>query len=284
MERLLYLVLVLGLLAGCGQRGAQERKVNARAVPERADDFVFENDFYCYRAYGKALEGNPTSPGFDVWVKNCDSLVAEGRYARYMASGSDSSYHKDHGNGKDCYKVSVSLGGGASSPLIADTLRFPATNYRSSEILESTPGTVSFVLHYPAWEACGYSISLDKTITVTAGDPFAKAVDVYSFTGPSDSLVIAAGLVRHDVVQELKGPDRIALWEHASDTSIEPEDGMIGLALIMPWADSTTIAAGHSLCVRRIESGEPIEYWFSSVWSKGFIDNPDDWFSLVQEY
>ena len=40
----------------------------ARHVPERADDFVFENNLVCGRIYGQALEGNPTSPGIDIWV------------------------------------------------------------------------------------------------------------------------------------------------------------------------------------------------------------------------
>ena len=97
MKRLFFLSLaVLGLFS-CSSK---VQKVNARYVPERMDDFVFENDFYCFRVYGKALEGNPTSPGFDFWAKNCDTLVADGRYRLY-AEGSDQAYHHNLGNGKE---------------------------------------------------------------------------------------------------------------------------------------------------------------------------------------
>ena len=48
-----------------------------------------------------------------------------------------------------------------------DVTSYPATNYRSFEVLSQQPDEVVFVLHYPAWEAAeGVSVSLDKA---TAG-------------------------------------------------------------------------------------------------------------------
>ena len=76
----------------------------ARAVPERADDFVFENDLIAGRFYGEALEGNPTSPGIDIWVKKPGALVADEWYKGAMED--PDYYHHDHG-GKDCYKVAA---------------------------------------------------------------------------------------------------------------------------------------------------------------------------------
>ena len=84
----------------------------ARAVPERADDFVFENNLVAGRFYGKELEGIATSTGLDIWVKQPGALVADTWYAE--AQKDPGYYHHDHG-GKDCYKVAVSLGGGAST-------------------------------------------------------------------------------------------------------------------------------------------------------------------------
>ena len=75
-----YLIVALALLAvGCARN--KEQKVMAREVPERADDFVFENNLIAGRFYGKALEGNPTSPGIDIWVKLPGALVADEWYA-----------------------------------------------------------------------------------------------------------------------------------------------------------------------------------------------------------
>lgn len=281
MKRILSATAALLALAACSQ---PVQKVAARYVPERMDDFVFENDFYCFRVYGPALEGNPTSPGFDFWAKNCDTLVADSRYALYLAEGSDRAYHQNRGNGKDCYKVAVSLGAGASSPFIDGEIRYPATNYRSYEVLSLKPSEAVFVLHYPEWEACGYSISLDKKFTVTAGERFCEVEDRYTFTGPSDSLVIAAGINRHrpeDLLDEYMGADRVAIWEKASDQSVEEEDGLIGVAVIAPGA-RPAIECGHSLVLKTVRSGEPFTYRFSAVWSKYDVPAAEDWFAIVQ--
>ena len=282
MKHLILLCLAAAGLCFCSTPG---QKVNARFVPERMDDFVFENDFYCFRVYGKALEGNPTSPGFDFWAKNCKALVADGRYKLY-AEGSDQAYHHNLGNGKDCYKVAVSLGAGASSPFINDTLRYPATNYRSYDIVSLTAKEAVFVLRYPEWETCGYRISLDKEFHVKAGEKFCKVEDTYTFTGPTESLTIAAGINRHDendLVDEFNGKDRIAIWEHASDQSLEKEDGLIGVAVIMPGAEKTEVACGHSLLEKTIRSGETLSYSFSAVWSEFSVSTAEEWFSIVKK-
>ena len=273
-------------LAGCKQQPA-EPKVMARFVPERADDFVFENNLIAGRFYGKALEGNPTSPGIDIWVKMPGKLVADTWYAE--AQKDPEYYHHNHGDGKDCYKVAVSLGGGASAPMIGSHLAFPATNYRSYEILEEKPGKVVFVLHYPEWEAAeGIRVALDKKVTVTADSYFCRVDDTWKFTG-AETLNIAAGLLRHGaqqtIVEEQKGADRYAIWEHASDQSIEPEDGMLGVAVVMPGAQQVFAdkELDHAVCVRTLKSGETLTYYFGSCWSKGDLKTAQDWFNVVNK-
>lgn len=275
------------LLAACAQK-PQEPKVMARAVPERADDFVFENNLIAGRFYGEALEGNPTSPGIDIWVKLPGALVANDWYENATKPDGDSNYyHKDHG-GKDCYKVAVSLGGGGSVPFIDEKLCYPATNYRSSEILYESPSEITFVLHYPQWQAGANKVSLDKKVTVFADCYFCLVEDTYTFD--TDSLTIAAGIFRHNEMETIEaeafGDDYYALWEHASDQSVEPEEGMIGVAVIMPRADCVTIVDGgrHGACLKKVASGEPLEYWYGSCWSKGEIPGSAQWFELAANF
>lgn len=281
MKKIIIAIASAALLIGCAPK---EQKVMARFVPEREDDFIWENDLICYRAYGEALEGNPTAPGFDIWVKTPGQLVANERYRLELEEGQ--SYHIDRGNGKDCYKVAVSLGAGASSPLVDGGLIYPATNYRSWEILESSAEKAVFVLHYPAWEVDGKMVSLDKKITVTAGSYFCEAED--SYKGDFDTLTVAAGIFNHvpdDPDQTtLIGLDRLAVWEHASDTSFEPEDGMIGVAVVMPGADAVyPLKANkpHLVAVKNIKNGETVRYYFGSCWSKGDIKTAGEWVELV---
>ncbi len=285
MKRILSILVAVAALASCTQ--APEKKVMARFVPERADDFVFENNLIAGRFYGQALEGNPTSPGLDIWVKLPGKLVADEWYKGYETQ-SDEYYHHDHG-GKDCYKVSVSLGGGASTPLIDGQLRFPATNYRSYDIVEETPEKVVFTLHYPEWEAVdGVKVSLDKTVTVTPDTYFCDVEDIYTFTG-RDTLAIAAGINVHaaqnTVEKQSVLPTAVAIWEHASDQTFEPEDGMLGVAVVMPEADATFLTEDgtHLVACKRIVSREPLRYRFGSCWSKGDVKTAEEWFALVDK-
>ncbi len=284
MKRTFILMACVLALAGCKPK-AEVAKVMARYVPERADDFVFENDLVAGRFYGEALEGNPTSPGIDVWVKLPGQLVANEWYKGAMED--PDYYHHNHG-GKDCYKVAVSLGGGASAPLIDGKLCYPTTNYRSFEMVEDSPSRVSFILHYPEWQAAeSVTVSLDKKVTVTPGTYFCDVEDIYSFTG-ADALTIAAGVNRHPaqktLEQEYLGPQAYALWEHASDQSIEPEDGMLGVAVVVPEGEACCVTSDdvHGICTRTVRSGEPFRYKFGSCWSKGDVKDSAAWFDLVK--
>ena len=279
--------MILAALCCLNACKSPEPKVMARAVPERADDFVFENNLIAGRFYGEALEGNPTSPGIDIWVKLPGALVADEWY-KHATTEDGNYYHRDHG-GKDCYKVAVSLGGGASVPFIADTLRYPSTNYRSYEVLESKPSKVVFVLHYPAWDAAkGISVSLDKKVTVVADSYFADVEDTYTFTGV-DSLTIAAGIKLHGaqntLIERMAAENAFAIWERASDQSVEPEDGLVGVAVVMPGADKVDYRPDldHALLLKKVVSGEPVRYSFGSCWSKGELQTPGTWFNVVRD-
>lgn len=283
MKKLFVIAAAVAMFAGCAQN-AVEPKVMARFVPERMDDFVFENDLACGRIYGKALEGNPTSPGVDIWVKTPGKLVADERYLGYLTEG-DAFYHHDHGNGKDCYKVSVSLGGGATSPVVDGVICYPATNYREYEVLEQSEDKVVFTLSYPEWDANGVKVSLVKKITVTPGTYFFKSEDTYTFDAPE--LTIAAGVFRHPAQEtietEICGTDRYAVWEHASDQSVEPEDGMLGVAVVVPGAQAACVSEDgmHGLVAKTVKSGETFTYYFGSCWSKADVKTAEDWFAIV---
>ena len=281
MKRILVLLLAAAALCAC----QHDRKVMARFVPERSDDFVFENDLIAGRFYGEALEGNPTSPGIDIWVKLPGKLVADEWYKGYETQ-SDEYYHHDHG-GKDCYKVAVSLGGGASAPLIDGKLCYPATNFRTWEIVEKRRKRVVFTLHYPQWQAAGnVKVALDKIVTVVPGTYFCQVEDTYTFEG-TDTLAVAAGINIHAALEtvdkQLVQPGHIAIWEHASDQTYEPEDGMLGVAVVMPQADGTSLSEDgtHLLNWKYITSGQKVCYSFGSCWSKGDIKTAQDWFETV---
>ena len=76
MKRIFTILLALAALCAC----SQEKKVMARYVPERSDDFVFENNLIAGRFYGKALEGNPTSPGLTTTTTTAAKTATRWRF------------------------------------------------------------------------------------------------------------------------------------------------------------------------------------------------------------
>lgn len=289
MKRIFIFAAIAALAISC--TGNKEARVMARFVPERYDDFIFENNLIAGRFYGEALEscgnGQITSPGIDVWVKTPGALVANQRYVDELEHGK--TYHINWGNGKDCYKVARSLGAGASSPIINGQPALPATNFRSHEILENTPEKVVFVLNYPEWEQDGVTVSLSKKITVTPDTYFVKAEDTYTFSG--DSLTVAAGVNRHIAQNILYAEkfenDRYAIWEGASDQSIEEDpDSRVGVAVVVPEAtfNAVTEDGGHALVGKTLKQGEVFTYWFGSCWNGGDIKTAEEWIKLVSDF
>lgn len=277
MRKLIIALAALVALASCGPK---EQKVMARFVPERCDDFVWENDYIIYRAYGPGLEWETISPGFDLWVKNVPELVADSWYEMELTGVQ--TYHLNHdGHGKDCYKVGRSLGAGASAPVVSGELVLSPKNYASWEIISSEPSKVVFALTYAPWQVGSDMVGLRKVITVEAGTRFCSVEDEY--TGDFETLTVAAGVICHNVLESRVFPGGFAIWEEASDQGHEPEDGLIGLAVVMPEADSVTLEgpSGHAVALKTIHKGEKVSYRFGSVWSKAEIKTAQDWFNYV---
>ena len=125
---------------------------------------------------------------------------------------------------------------------------------------------------------------------MTPGTYFVKCEDRWTFSGaPDGRLTVAAGVFRHPdasaVEEELMLGDRYALWEKATDTHAEPEEGRIGVAVVMPGAEVVRISddGAHGLCTRSVASGDTLTYWFGSCWSKAALKTPQAWFSQVRD-
>ncbi len=85
-------------------------RAHARLVPERKDDLAWENDKVAFRIYGPALREGPEDSGIDAWCKKVDYPVIDKWYRLDLAG--KQSYHEDHGEGLDAFKVGDSRGCG----------------------------------------------------------------------------------------------------------------------------------------------------------------------------
>jgi hypothetical protein len=186
------------LLAGCGQdqpAGEQvkpvaeeavvqqeevsEHKVMAfgRFVPEREDDFTWENDKVAFRVYGPSSGGKGPVSGVDPWFKKVDYSIIDKWYANFLQ---DISYHEDHGEGHDIYHVGPSRGVGGTAIWI-DGVAYPAAMYKSYEVHQSGGDVVEFTVQYE-WDTPLGAVAESKTISLELGSQLYEVNSVFTLS------------------------------------------------------------------------------------------------------
>ncbi len=251
-------------------------KTFCRYVPERKDDFAWENDKIGFRTYGKALENtNENAYGLDVWVKRKGELVIDRRYRR-------NDYHKDHGDGLDYYSVGFTLGAGGIAPYAEDSVWYPA-NYRHWEILDNGPLRSTFRLEYDTWKVQEKEVRLVLTMSIDAGSQLHKVVGIYTYAG-SDPLPVAVGIVKRkapgtSLLDEQKG--LMGYWEPA-----DKENGTTGIGCVLERKEAEVLLKeGQWLSVFSVDSGKPFVYYRGAAWDKaGVITTAGEWFRYLNQY
>ena len=88
----------------------------ARFVPERTDDYAWENDKVAFRVYGptaqkmfeKGDKAGTLSSGVDAWLKRVEYPIINKWYKK--TTDKTGSYHEDTGEGLDNFHVGISRG------------------------------------------------------------------------------------------------------------------------------------------------------------------------------
>lgn len=251
-------------------------KTFARYVPERLDDFAWENDKIAFRTYGKALEGTKGDAyGLDVWVKRTDKLVIDTRYK-------GNKYHVDNGDGLDYYHVGLTLGAGNIAPMVKDEIIY-SKNYHRYKVLENGPLRTSFILEYDPWKVDGMDVSCTKKITIDAGSQLYKVEVNYDFAG-RDSLELVVGIIKRP------GQGSIMMDEKEGFTAYwEPQHGAdgttgVGVALTTP-ITKTSVTKEQILTHTTYKKGSTLTYYVGAAWDKaGEITDDSKWFSYVKNY
>ena len=251
-------------------------KTYARYVPERKDDFAWENDQIAFRAYGKAIEGsNEDAYGFDVWVKRTNKMIINKRYKL-------ADYHTDHGDGLDYYQVGHTLGAGNMAPYVKDTVRYSA-NYHQWKVLDNGPLRSTFQLIYDTWDAGGIKVSVTKTISLDAGSQLNRIENVYTFDG-NKPLPVAVGISRRAEAGNISLNEQQGIMSYWEPTSKKDGTTAVGSILTTPvinmWVDKTQILAKTT-----VKSNEPIVYYAGAAWDKaGKITDAKKWSEYLETF
>lgn len=274
-----------------GKPAIFETKTYGRFVPERKDDFAWENDKIAHRVYGKALELDPkqhAAYGIDVWVKRSDKMVINERYSRATAIGANpNEYHLDRGNGLDYYAVDASLGAGNMMPYVNDTI-FYSKYYRTYKILDNGPLRTSFKLTFDSWNVPKMNVNVSKTISIDAGSQLSRMENVYTFDDNKPLPVVIGIRKRADagVIALNEQEGIMGYWEPT-----HPEDGTTGIGVVLVNSKNEMLvsktAKDYTQLLAKIEvkNNEPVVYYAGAAWDRaGKIKNAAQWFAYLNTF
>ena len=244
----------------------------ARYVPERLDDFGWENDKIGHRTYGPALAAPApagvvkevlVTSGLDLWFKRVPYMIVD----RWYNKGHDH-YHHDEGEGMDMYNVGRSRGAGGTGIWDGKTLS-TARNYAKWKVLANGPVRAVFELSYDSWDAAGVKVAEVKRFTVDAGHYFDQVESTFTFNGVP-SLTAALGLNRNPAD---KGQEAVVTTGRAAGSLSQwveqKSNGAFGVAVILPSAEGYAQDDLNELVTAPVVSGKPLRYYAGAAWSRG---------------
>lgn len=265
-----------------GEPASVDAKTFVRYVPERKDDIAWENDRIAFRMYGPALAAENPSNGVDVWYKRTSDLIIDKWYKDELSG--KATYHEDHGEGLDCYKVAHTLGAGSIAPFMRDSL-FVGSHYDRYKILDNGPLQSSFVLFYDRIPVGKRVLKAEMMIKINAGSNFNEATIKY--TGDTTGFMLAAGIYLHDSIQSVsKSLEKryIAYSENLMSQTSQPVfSGRGHTAVIFPAGITEfKMKSGHILGLSKYKTGDEYRYFFGSGWSKAGFKTDQEWCRYVE--
>lgn len=276
MKKYLFIIFALLSLTACHKEAVQP-KVFGRYVPERKDDFTWENEYAAFRMYGPALKAENPSNGVDLWLKASPELIVDSFYYREHVLGLP--YHINYGKGLDCYKVGHTCGAGGLIVLANDTT-YIGGPYDRWTILEQTPERFVFRLEYDSLLVAGHILQESITITAEAGEPMNRAEVV--LTGSYDGeLLVGGGIYMHDTIDHFEVYEELGTVYYEEDALSDKtaaqmnydfngstSQGRIYLTVRTPDATVTDIQDGNLIAVKDYQLGDTLTYFFGATWSE----------------
>lgn len=202
----------------------------SRFVPERTDDYAWENNKVAFRTYGPVAQkmvedkiaGGTLTSGIDAWLKRVDYPIINKWYEK--ATNGTGTYHKDTGEGLDNFHVGDSRGVGGIAVNVDGKYYF-SKNFISWKTITTGPIRTSFILTYADWDAKGNKITESKLISLDYGSQLSRFE--INITGTK---TIAAGLTLHDkkgIIGTNIKEGWLSYWEPIDDSEI-------GIGLVAP--------------------------------------------------
>ncbi|AHM60767.1 hypothetical protein D770_12565 [Flammeovirgaceae bacterium 311] len=273
-----------GRAGGKALQPGSEISTYSRFVPERIDDYTWENDRVAFRTYGPEAQritesgepGGTLTSGMDAWLKRVEYPIIDKWYANHLKS--PGAYHIDSGEGYDPYHVGDSRGVGGIGVWENDSL-YVSKNFISHQTIATGPIRTIFELSYAPWQAGERTIRETKRISLDLGSNLSRYEVVLESDQPLPNA--AVGLTLHEQEGTINAnPDEgwFRYWE--------PMDGSeLGVGLVIDPArvaeykehKVTTKDQSHLLVLANPQQNK-LTYWAGFGWNKsGQFKTPQEW-------
>jgi len=258
----------------------------SRLVPERVDDYTWENDKIAFRVYGPkgqaealaGVKGSTLSSGVDIWFKRTEKSVINEWYKGYLTD--PMYYHKDtRGEGYDPYHVGDSRGTGGIGIWKDEKLQV-SQNFISSKTIAEGPLRTVFELTYAPWSEFG--VKETKRISLDLGSNFSKFESSFETEKPTPNYTIGISLHKNEGESKLNDKEGYYLhWEKIDDAFVG--EGIVVNPKIVEKSvafKSETPDQSNLLVITKPQ--KKLTYYAGFAWQKsGQIQTQKDWENIL---
>ena len=260
----------------------------SRLVPERVDDYAWENDKVAFRMYGpkgqkeaeQGIKGSTLSSGVDIWLKRTDQLVINKWYKGYLTD--PMYYHKDtREEGYDPYHVGDSRGTGGIGIWENDKLEVSKNFISARTISEGSLRTV-FELTYFTWGK--YKVQEIKRISLDVGSNFSKFESTFTSQLPVPNYTIGISLHKNEGLAKLNDRKGYYLhWEKIDDAYVG-EGVVVNPNIVTKSLSHRTETPDQSNLLIITAPQKKLTYYAGFAWQKsGQIQSQDDWEKMLDK-
>ena len=265
-------------------------------------------DTVVYERYVKDMNGNIKGDKIDAKVralqkqekaeKNKAKAAALAKQIKVLQAESKevdilTSFHLDHGNGLDPYRVGATLGLGAPSLMMGKNQVLPYC-YKDYKILDNGPLRFTVELTYnPSTVGDMKNVVEHRIISLDKGSNFNKMTVWYD--GLTHATDFATGFPIHEEDTESKTFAKDYVSYADPTDNIEVNNSQVFVGVLFPEGIDNTYyqlfdknhdgATGHALGLKRgLKNQEKYSYYFGAAWSKYDVKSYAEWQIRIKEY
>lgn len=264
-------------------------------------------DTVVYNRYIKDMQGNIDGDKVDEKVKseekkmkNLSGAALEAQKAKVKALKEKSreidlttSFHLDHGNGLDPYRVGATLGLGAPGLMVGKDLVLPYC-YKTYKILDNGPLRFTVELTYnPSTVGDMKNVVEHRIISLDKGSNFNKMTVWYEGLTHATDFVTGFPIHEEDTESKTFGKDYVSYADPTDNQEVNQSQVYVGV--LFPYGIDNTYyqlfdkkhdgATGHALGLKRgLKDGEIYTYYFGAVWSKYDVRSYGEWQLRIQDF